>query len=291
MELPQDISIPFFAYGLFKPGELAYRRIEALIAQTPVRSLARGSLLIRDGLPLLRTGLGSEVVGYVLHFRSDKSREAYEIIATLEPDNQYRWERINPIDFPDPVNVLVGRNPGKGSSPYEEPEWSGRNDPVFVNALPLIRDMALTYGQRKFNSAPPDAFDWDRLFRLQMAYLLLWSSIERYCSLRFGAEMDPMEKITLLGEDEVFKASLTQVVSRTERVFDSRSPRKHEDIDGENSRSSAKYYYLVRSNLSHRGKGAHNDGEIIRQSLNELLDIFGLMLQHDFGVDVTRKHV
>ncbi|HSH80018.1 MAG TPA: hypothetical protein VLA19_15950 [Herpetosiphonaceae bacterium] len=249
MELPEDIKLPFFAYGLFKPGELAYRRIEALVAEPPIRSFVRGSLWIRDGLPLLDPRPGDEVSGFVLQFYSDKSYEAYQIIAEVEPDKQYRWNQISPNGFPGLVNVLVGRRPEKGSIHHEESEWFGRYDPVFVNALPLVREVEQAYGRQPFRSAPPDAFEWERLFRLQMAYLLLWSSIERYCSLCFGANLDPMAKVSRLGEGSIFGTYLRQVVSRTHRVYDSRDPSDHTTLDPQKPIPSAKYYYMVRSNL------------------------------------------
>jgi len=289
MELPQNTSLPFFAYGLFKPDELAHARIELLLARPPVRSFARGSLWIRDGLPLLKIEPNNRVAGYLLHFHAEKSQEAYQTIADVEPDKQYRWEQTELDDLPGSVNVLVGRSPEKGSIHYEEPEWSGRYDPVFVNALPLVRDIAQAYADHRFQSAPPDVFDWERMFRLQMAYLLLWSSIERYCSLRYGASLDPMKKVKLLGEEPVFGTSLREVVSRKDRVYDSRDPSDHTILDPQKPGPSALYYYQVRSNLSHRGKGAWKDGEIVRQSLNELLEIFGLMLQQDFGFNAADR--
>ena len=141
-----------------------------------------------------------------------------------------------------------------------------------------MQTIAHDFAQREFESAPPDDFDWSRLFQLQMGYLLLWTAIERYCALSYGPNLDPMEKVRMLGHDPTFIRALTRV-SRNERVFDSRDPGDRAILDPQQPSSSAKYYYLVRNNLSHRGKGAWKDGEIIRQSLLELLDIFQIVLQ------------
>jgi len=45
--------------------------------------------------------------------------------------------------------------------------------------------------------------------------------------------------------------------------------------------SAVLYYYQVRNNLSHRGKGAWVDGEIIRASLQELKAIFDAVLKQE----------
>ena len=39
------------------------------------------------------------------------------------------------------------------------------------------------------------------------------------------------------------------------------------------------YYYQVRSNITHRGKGVAQDYELLRDSLSELLPIFRKVLE------------
>jgi hypothetical protein len=80
------------------------------------------------------------------------------------------------------------------------------------------------------------------------------------------------------------KKALKRTVARRERVYDSRNPRDHADLDPDRPRSSAKYYYYVRSNLSHRGKGAWKDGEIVRRSLLELQEIIRQVLAEQMGL-------
>ncbi len=119
-----------------------------------------------------------------------------------------------------------------------------------------------------------------------MTYLFLWTIIERYASLAYGPPLEPMQKAKRLGEDPAFQGALRRVVTRVERVYDSRDPTNHGDLDPARGRASAKYYYYVRSNLSHRGKGAHKDGEIIRLSLLELQAIVGLVLEERIGLEI-----
>lgn len=89
---PQNLDVPYFAYGLFQAGELCHPRIEPFLRVAPVCDRIHGSLLVRDGLPLvsLHAGNGS-VEGSVLHFRVETRRDAYEEVAAFEPSAHYRW--------------------------------------------------------------------------------------------------------------------------------------------------------------------------------------------------------
>ncbi len=154
-----------------------------------------------------------------------------------------------------------------------------RLDPVLATGLSVVKEVSDRDAREEFASAPPDKFDWPRLFRLQMAYLFLWTTIERYAALRYGPALEPMQKVNKFGEDATFGRALKRVVTRTGRIYDSRNPKNHASLDPERPVNSARYYYYVRSNLSHRGKGAWNDGEIVRRSLLELQEIVRHVLE------------
>ena len=49
---PYDISLPFFAYGVLKPGEIAYSRIKDLIYEKN-EACVNYSMRHRDGVPVL----------------------------------------------------------------------------------------------------------------------------------------------------------------------------------------------------------------------------------------------
>jgi len=76
MDLPKNIELPYFEYGLFKPNEIAFSLIKNLLDETPERREIRGILWIRDGLPLLQLCLGHEVFGYILKYKSKHKKEA-----------------------------------------------------------------------------------------------------------------------------------------------------------------------------------------------------------------------
>jgi hypothetical protein len=280
-------DLPFFSHGIFKPGELAYRRLQAFVDVSPVRALVRGSLWLRDGLPLLVPNGSGTIAGYLLTFKPGQEIEAYQLIDSTEPPQHYRWATLTLSEPLQQANALLGHSPAKASGPFEELEWSGRHDPVFTYAIQTVHQTAEELAAEPFISAPPDSFDWPRLFRLQMAYLLLWAAIERYAALAYGPNLEPLEKVRRIGADDLFQAALQSTVARTDRVFDSRDPDSCAILDVRRSESSAKYYYQVRSNMSHRGKGAWKDGELVRQSLIELLAIFTAMLESSWEAQTT----
>jgi len=134
-------------------------------------------------------------------------------------------------------------------------------------------------------------FDWDlkSLFQLQMAYLLLWSSIERYVSLRYHLGNNVTGKIANLAEEDEFSQSLKDVVTESRYVFRADRPTEKETLDSSDPKKSLNYYYQVRSNLTHRGKSAHNDFKIIKSSLEELFKIFVRVKDKAFSSDDLDK--
>jgi hypothetical protein len=235
-----------------------------------VRLSIAGSLRVRDGLPLLQRGGGGQVDGYLIRFKVDRAEDAYRAICRFEPRKHYRWDATSLSGALGRANVLVGRSINKGSHIHEESSWSAWRDPVFEQGLSVVRKIAEELATDSFHSAPPGSFDWDRFFRIQAGYLLLWPVIERFAALAFGPDLDPMAKLTRLSESEAFARAVSRIVRQQREVIDSRNPAKKYILKPESPASAAHYFYAVRSNLSHRGKGAFRDGEIVRLSLIEL---------------------
>ena len=92
--------------------------------------------------------------------------------------------------------------------------------------------------------------------------------------------MDPGKKVRKLGEDEAFKRALQEVIKLPgPKIYDSRNPKLALSLDPTNGCKSANYYYGVRSNISHRGKGTWKDGNIVLNALTQLENIFTLVLE------------
>jgi len=273
MELPPRTDLPFFAYGVFKPGQLGYHRIADLVVRADPATIA-GTLRIRDGLPIVDPEADSgsdQVAGHVLHFAETTRKEAYSRIAKLEPDKQYRWIETRATNLN--ANVLVGRSPKKGSVVAEE-EWDAARDPLFTSALEVVKETLCA--NRDF------AWDMKPLFRLQMAYLLLWSSIERYVSLRYHLGDRVTEKVNHLASEPVFAEALIQAGPAKREVFRSHKPEEKAVLDSANPRKALDYYYQIRSNITHRGKGVVQDHERLVKCLDELLPIFRTVLDSAF---------
>jgi hypothetical protein len=136
MNLPKNTSLPFFAYGLFKPGQLCYPRIKNFVDKT-IEGTVKGILKERDGIPLLVKSNDSEteVKGSLIHFQNKKEVEAYQRIIDIEPGKVYCWKEIR-VNSKLIANALFGKNPSKGASYLEDVlEWDGKSDPLFNQGL------------------------------------------------------------------------------------------------------------------------------------------------------------
>jgi hypothetical protein len=268
---PPDISLPFFAYGLFRPGQIAYFQIRQYVQEAIAGVEVKGQLRIRDGLPMIDPDGTGAVEGVLIHFRSSAALEAYDRIAKLEPDKQYRWDVATVHDAG--VNTLFGRSPRKGSIALEETderEWNGWNDPLFTTALGVVEE-TIAANRNATRTMEP-------LFRLQMAYLLLWSAIERYVALRYHLAGKIMEKIGHLGQEPAFAAALSQHVSESRTVIRADHPQNSYTLQSSRPAEAVNYYYQIRSNITHRGKGVFRDHETLLKSAAEMLYIFRTVL-------------
>ena len=271
MKLPNNINLPFFAYGIFKPGQLCYPRIADLVKEYSFSSIS-GSLKERDGVPLLLLNNISKINGALINFSDGQENQAYQRIADIEPEEVYTWKEAKIDNIT--ANVLVGRRTDRGSFEIEHlNNWDGKNDPLFKQAIEEI-DLIL-----KVNSE----FDWEyrSLFRLQMGYTLLWTAIERYAGLKYHLGNRATEKIYNIAEEKSFIKSLKKNVKDIRYIYSTTDLEKY-TLDPDNPQKSIRYYYQVRSNAIHRGKVVTRDFDIIRSSLTELLAIFRDTLNEAF---------
>ncbi len=271
MECPSDIDQPFFAYGLFKPGQLAFFQLRGLVSKTDPAEVT-GELLLRDGLPILDPEGHGCVKGALVTFFPEQAAKAYKCISAMEPGNHYYWDKA-PIGGTS-ANVLVGRSPDKGSVDCAGVEWNGWDDPLFREALDVVAETL---------KSQDSATDLKALFRLQMAYLLLWSSIERYVSLRYHLGKDATEKVNRLANERAFAEGLLEHVKEPPRayrkIYRADQPKCKRVLNPRSSKKALNYYYQVRSNIMHRGKGDSSDHERVVMSLEELLPIFRKVLE------------
>jgi hypothetical protein len=267
---PTNCDLPFFAYGLFRPDQLGFNQIADLVDRKEPASI-RGQLYIRDGLPILVLDERGEnfVRGFVIYFTD--SRSAYERIVAIEPGSQYLWSET--AVSVDNANVLIGRSPQKGSE-LAQGDWDGAHDPLFTTALDVVKEVLRTHSGFKDDLKP--------MFYLEMAYLLLWSSIERFLSLKYYLGGDVRKKIRFLASEHAFKDALRTLAPAPRSVYCSDDPKNRVTLSS-NPLKAVNYYYQIRCNLTHSGKGVQKDHERVLCALRELSQLFDAVLGSSFG--------
>ncbi len=270
---PRNTDLPFFAYGIFKPGQLAYSKIVDFVKR-PIPSQINYKMLMRDGVPLIVPPKNNKVhyntEGYLIYFYEESRKNAYEVIIRNQTEKLYRWEVIQVGE--NKANVLMGVNPELGTS-YGGKSYDGSEDPYFNEAIDVIEE-ELNDENKHWSSV-------NDFFRLQMAYMLLWSSIERYCTLKYNEESIGKNN-KQFSEEEVFRRSLKKYVKSERKVYSAEDLCEY-TLDPTKPKDSIRYYYTIRCNAVHRGKAIHSDEYMLRQSLIELLNIFNDVLDDTFN--------
>ena len=267
--MPTDTSLPFFSYGIFRAGGISFICIKEHIKNIEKNKKAVGRLLVRDGIPILDTEEKSfHADGDICYFKEAECEEAYGKIIGLEPEKYYTWElqEIEGIK----VNLLSGVRAKKGSVVAESSFWDSWNDDALFNtAFEIIEEDLPKLGV--------NFIDGKKFLKLQMLYLLLWTSIERYLGLRYsfrGSEIS--SKIRSLSSNQNFMEILERrtaqstyrVIYSTDRVDDAVK------FDSNNPKKSLEYYYQVRCNITHRGKAALGDSALVEKCLVDLTAIY-----------------
>lgn len=279
MDLPPGISLPFFVYGALKPGMPAFEQLRGMVAEPIQADQTAGELYVRDGLPLLKINGDGNIMGFLLHWKPGEEQRGYTAVCAFEPRTHYKWEAVT-LKSGAIANALGMRFPSKGNPQPFQPaqkhssaapvQWCMSDDPAFGPGLDAVTAMVAEIGHMPQGS--PDA-DWPRFFKAQMAYLLLWSILERLSALCVGPGQDPMYRVKRLHELPGMAEAVLVHVHRTDQVSDSRNPDATCKLNGSTPKACFDYYYQLRSNLSHRGKAVCNEFDKVHKSLNELLAI------------------
>ena len=279
LDLPDNTTLPFFAYGIFKPGQLAYSKIKNLVDNHSDDVEINYEMRIRDGVPILINKEEDYYLtkGSLITFREDKKKWAYKIISRSLLRKLYEWDSIK-IDGKT-VNILFGVNPDNGSSYIEGNErfnFNGKDDPFFAEALKLI--------ERNLNSSK---FSWheEDFFELQMNYMLLWSAIERYSSLKYNKRKKKWNN-EKFSEEKAFREGIKRYKdTRHQPVYSTEDLKVHE-FNADEPYETLKYYYTLRCNVVHRGKSMHGDYYMLKTATEELLELFKDVLKDTFDYEV-----
>lgn len=267
---------PFFAYGIFKKGQLAYSKIEDCV-ETVEPDQIPCEIHIRDGVPVIKNEYSRKITkGDQIHFLDDKKVDAYEIISNTQLGNVYEWDIV--VIGEDTFNILVTENLNgtflnvdkEGS--YQD-YFDGRDDPFFSRVPKFI-------GNELENINPNDD---DAIFKFQMYYMLLWSAIERYCVLKYDVSKKQGDYLKALSDDELFKEALNFVNPKNRDEIYSANNASYLYFNKNRPNFIVNYYYTIRCNVAHRGKEPQNNFEALEDSLNDLLKIFDYIIKKTFG--------
>ena len=271
---PDDIDKPFFAYGIFKKGQIAHFKLELFVCEVDEEAeIENCELKMRDGFPLVSGTSRLKTKGHVLFFHKKHREHAYDAICKSLADDLYEWgtRTVNGQE----VNVLFGKNPDDGAYTLDNDDgiynnnYDGGKDIFFRE---LIEFLNLEF--EKFEGRPMD-YDGDRndIFRLQMIYMMLWSAVDRYCKLKYGAINYIRHNLNLFSQDKVFTDSLKEcdLMEPSPNL-----PYLHK-FD-----SPMDLYYDVRCNVVHRGKDWNGNIKVLYHSLNNLLVIFDNVTKKSF---------
>jgi hypothetical protein len=266
MNTPDDLSLPFFAYGLLKPGQPAFVQIRDYVAVAGcVTARAPGDLLIQDGLPILKKTDNKTTEGVLVTFKDKLSaRKAYKTISAFEPAAIYEWDTV--VVANQRANVLYAAHPEAGN-PIDWPDWDGWDGALFEVALQVVEETRQQASRSR---------NYHRLFRLQMAYLLLWSAIERYVTFRYRAG-DWIEKLSAeKGFAKLVEQHVPKAIGQPPRVVNVRDPGGEVfRLDPSQPSECLRFYRQVRHNVTHRGKsGPGRDEKLLEDSLAQLVPIF-----------------
>ena len=276
VEIPCDDEFykrPFFAYGIFKKGQLAHSKIADC-----VESIAQGDvpyeLHIRDGYPLVKKESCEKTTkGEKITFTQKIC--AYQRISRTLPGNIYSWD--TDVVGGETVNILVtddldGTFVNVDDNGYYLYSYDWQNDPFFKKVPDFICNELKNL----------DYEDESVIFRIQMYYILLWSCIERYSKLKYDVSNRERDYLNALANDDVYKIAFSTVDPENrdsvhaannaiEYIFDKSNPKKIID-----------YYYTIRCNVAHRGKELRNNISALKRSLDDLIEIFDWMIKLTF---------
>lgn len=274
-----DLERPFFAYGIFKPGQIAFYKIENCIFKFENHEIPR-EMIMRDGVPIIKNINSSRFTnGYKIYFKKEDCETAYGKISETQPYDLYKWDVIEVNG--DECNILIGKDSDNGSYASVDSngkyvgDFNGRNDPFFDDLINYICD------ELKNKKYVDNYF-----YKIQMYYMILWSAIDRYCSLKYGAHFDPYHLRKFFSNDEVFISCLRKCLNEDElkdrKEVYSNDRLKPFELTTKNPWYAINYYYTLRCNVVHRGKGPGNNIENLYQSLTELLKIFKCVIDSTF---------
>ena len=298
--LPENTELPFFAYGIFKPNQIAYYVIKDLVESTENKSIDNYEQFLRDGLSfIIKTKKPGSLNGYKINFKSDNAFEAYFKISNKEPSNLYKWEVI------ENMNTLVAIDKkGFDEDFHEDPDSIiGWNDPYFHIGLEVITQQKFDNKNMNYgvNSNWNDKGLFAEMIFVQMKFLLAYSMLERLAFLMTSFQSGSNQVSTVLADNDFVQAAILKLyddlseeakikkreVYSSERTISSKDKVKmgkvtfnfRDRIEQEDFKKIIIFYYQLRNNITHRGKSVGRISDDLKIYLSELTSIIKYTLK------------
>ena len=270
----------------YKPGQLSFTQIKKYTNKKIKPVEIKAQLKHVNGMPVLvnKYNEGAEKVKwYVIRFRKNKRKTAYNKIGDGKDMGIYKWERME-IDG-ELVNVVVSANPEILENITNDPNMpnslrNGYNqdweyDPVYKNALNFI---GYRFGDLKskislIEDHNTTTSELSLLFvEVQSLYMVLWSALDRLTTFRYGSRTKK-ENILKLSQEQFFKDSIEERVKSCYTVVSAQNLKPIE-LNLYVAPCTALYYYQLRNNVVHSGKMNVNKVIQLFDALGELILIF-----------------
>ena len=283
--LSKDPQLPFFAYGLFQADQIRFRQISDLVSSA-TSATTKGALMVRDGLPFLDDSIRDSSVNRSL-IESGRLKDLYARVGKAESEDLYRWKTIDCRVKGTTVEAyaLVGKSPAKSHpQPFETSRWTIQEDPVLTSGFKTAQTIIKDEATEKFDLAAgidPESSEGDRYFRLHAGYLLLWTVIERMTTLAYGPAVGPVARNKCLAHEPSFRIAFEPALKErppTYRYVYASHDLEKTTLKSRGPSKAVKHFYAVRSNLTHRGKAAVDDLEILREAALLLVPIVNAVL-------------
>lgn len=278
-----DISLPFFAYDVFKPGQIAFSRIKNYIDEEKSKWIEVSyPLHMVNGVPYLFQNYNQYYTtqGSLIFFKKNDAYDAYQIISNSKSYKMYKWATIKDRLTNQKINVLVANKKYVNvDNPENYYSYDKTKDPMIIDVISTIWNNIIPILERPMNIS--------NFLNLQMNYILLWSAIDRYGILRYGKTKkkggnNQFANLRELSEEEFFKKAILKYAdlhNNEPSVFSNEDFRSFK-LDKTKFLCCMRYYYAIRCNIVHMGKSSTDDYHGLKNALIELLFIYMYVLKN-----------
>lgn len=287
--MPLDTDLYFIAYGIFRPGDISYLLINKYVDKFEQITL-KGTIRIRDGVKIYSNKGQENVEAFLIKFKDNESRKAYEYISKKEPENLFDWGVIEYEGIK--CNLLIAKNINNGSISLLEAKEQGNDfwtidQPYWENAFKFLKDQILNLideeslvGEKVcFVNLKIQQKNNSVLFTIQQNYLLLWSMVERFCYYRFHDKKSTDRIEQMFSDFSASLSTLKEVQSEIDqfklmpaKIYNSQSLRMSSKIVDD--KINFYFFYCLRNNMIHSMKTINNDVPRAFYSLIELYFLF-----------------